>query len=409
MKIKNRSKICLIISVAIICIAAIMMICGRGFNMGLDFTGGLSMQYDLNPAMSEAGYSGEGLNASAVQADAEAALNAMDVGAFSVTVQGANHNIVNIRLKGFVLEDRNVEEAEAAAERAAEAAAETVAEEATEAVETTAETVEETAETAAETVAEEATEAVEETAETVEETAETAAETVAEEATEAVEETAEAADDSNKEEIQKLQRDFEEKISEKYPDAAVFGDVSYVGPVSGAALQSNFVICALVAIALMLLYIAIRFDFFSGLAAVIGLAHDLLIMLAFMVIFRDMIQMNSSFIAAALTIVGYSINNTIIIFDRIRENVKKLPSESREEITNRSIKESLGRTICTTATTLITIVTLCILGVASIREFALPIIIGIIAGVYSANMINGYIWAFFAEKFGGKGKGKAKA
>ena len=149
--------------------------------------------------------------------------------------------------------------------------------------------------------------------------------------------------------------------------------------------------------------------FFSGLAAVIGLAHDLLIMLAFMVIFRDMIQMNSSFIAAALTIVGYSINNTIIIFDRIRENVKKLPSESREEITNRSIQESLGRTICTTATTLITIVTLCILGVASIREFALPIIIGIIAGVYSANMINGYIWAFFAEKFGGKGKGKAKA
>ena len=129
-----------------------------------------------------------------------------------------------------------------------------------------------------------------------------------------------------------------------------------------------------------------------------GLLHDVLMMLSFMVIFRSVIQMNSSFIAAALTIVGYSINNTIVIFDRIRENAKKMPTVAREEITNISIKESLGRTICTTVTTLITIVALCILGVASIREFALPIIVGILSGVYSANMINGYVWAFLEEK-----------
>jgi preprotein translocase SecF subunit len=121
-------------------------------------------------------------------------------------------------------------------------------------------------------------------------------------------------------------------------------------------------------------------------------------MLSFMVIFRSVIQMNSSFIAAALTIVGYSINNTIVIFDRIRENAKKYPSMPREEVSNISIKESLGRTILTTLTTLITIVALCILGVASIREFALPIIIGILSGVYSANMINPYVWAFLEEK-----------
>ena len=154
----------------------------------------------------------------------------------------------------------------------------------------------------------------------------------------------------------------------------------------------------LLAAALMLVYIAIRFDLNSGLSAVFGLLHDVLIMLSFMVIFRSFIQMNSSFIAAALTIVGYSINNTIVIFDRIRENAKKYPNMPRAEVTNISIRESLGRTLTTTATTLITIVALCILGVASIREFALPIIVGILSGVYSANMINGYVWAYLEEK-----------
>ena len=96
-------------------------------------------------------------------------------------------------------------------------------------------------------------------------------------------------------------------------------------------------------------------------------------------------------------IVGYSINNTIVIFDRIRENNRKaeLASLKRDEVVNISIKESLGRTINTTLTTLVTIVSLYILGVDAIREFSLPIIVGILSGVYSANMINGYVWAFW--------------
>ena len=133
-------------------------------------------------------------------------------------------------------------------------------------------------------------------------------------------------------------------------------------------------------------------------AAVIGLLHDVLMMLAFMVILRNFVQMNSSFIAAMLTIVGYSINNTIVIFDRIRENARKAPSEKKENVVNKSVKECLGRTINTTLTTLVTIVALYVLGVASIKEFALPIIIGILSGAYSANMINGYVWAFLEEK-----------
>ena len=155
----------------------------------------------------------------------------------------------------------------------------------------------------------------------------------------------------------------------------------------------------LIAALCMLIYIAIRFDFNSGAAAVLGLVHDVLIMLSFMVILRSFVQMNSSFIAAMLTIVGYSINNTIIIFDRIRENARKMPSSTpRVDVVNRSIKECLGRTINTTLTTLVTIVCLYIFGVSSIREFALPIIVGILSGVYSANMINGYVWAFLEEK-----------
>ena len=147
----------------------------------------------------------------------------------------------------------------------------------------------------------------------------------------------------------------------------------------------------------------------SGAAAVLGLVHDVLIMLSFMVILRSFVQMNSSFIAAMLTIVGYSINNTIIIFDRIRENARKMPSSTpRADVVNRSIKECLGRTINTTLTTLVTIVSLYIFGVSSIREFALPIIVGILSGVYSANMINGYVWAFLEEKRKGR-KTPAKA
>ncbi len=289
MVIKNRSRICLIISAAIILIALVLTVCGRGINLGIDFEGGLSMQYDLKTA--------------AEKGDVEGVLSGMDISSYTVTVQGAGNNEINIRIK-----------------------------------------------------------------------------------------------DVAKDDIQKVQAEFETGLKEKYPEAESIGDVNYVGPVAGATLVKNAVISVLLAAVLMLVYIAIRFDFNSGLSAVFGLLHDVLIMLSFMVIFRSVIQMNSSFIAAALTIVGYSINNTIVIFDRIRENAKKYPTMAREEVTNVSIRESLGRTLTTTATTLITIVALCILGVASIREFALPIIVGILSGVYRANMINGYVWAFLEER-----------
>lgn len=299
MTIKNYSKQCLMISAGIMVLALLLSLFGMGINVGIDFSGGMSMQYTMGEAVT--------------QSDIEGVLNGIGLKDYAVSVQGSNRDSINIRIKAI-----------------------------------------------------------------------------------------------DEDGVQGIQASITEALQAKYPNAAIYGDVNYVGPVAGATLLRNAFFSVLIAALCMLIYIAIRFDFNSGAAAVLGLVHDVLIMLSFMVILRSFVQMNSSFIAAMLTIVGYSINNTIIIFDRIRENARKMPSSTpRVDVVNRSIKECLGRTINTTLTTLVTIVCLYIFGVSSIREFALPIIVGIISGVYSANMINGYVWAFLEEKKRAKKAAKA--
>lgn len=299
MTIKNYSKQCLMISAGIMVLALLLSLFGMGINVGIDFSGGMSMQYTMGEAVT--------------QSDIEGVLNGIGLKDYAVSVQGTGKDSINIRIKAI-----------------------------------------------------------------------------------------------DEDGVQGVQASITEALQAKYPNAAIYGDVNYVGPVAGATLLRNAFLSVLIAALCMLIYIAIRFDFNSGAAAVLGLVHDVLIMLSFMVILRFFVQMNSSFIAAMLTIVGYSINNTIIIFDRIRENARKMPSSTpRVDVVNRSIKECLGRTINTTLTTLVTIVCLYIFGVSSIREFALPIIVGIISGVYSANMINGYVWAFLEEKKRAKKAAKA--
>lgn len=299
MTIKNYSKQCLMISAGIMVLALLLSLFGMGINVGIDFSGGMSMQYTMGEAVT--------------QSDIEGVLNGIGLKDYAVSVQGTGKDSINIRIKAI-----------------------------------------------------------------------------------------------DEDGVQGVQASITEALQSKYPNAAIYGDVNYVGPVAGATLLRNAFLSVLIAALCMLIYIAIRFDFNSGAAAVLGLVHDVLIMLSFMVILRSFVQMNSSFIAAMLTIVGYSINNTIIIFDRIRENARKMPSSTpRADVVNRSIKECLGRTINTTLTTLVTIVCLYIFGVSSIREFALPIIVGIISGVYSANMINGYVWAFLEEKKRAKKAAKA--
>lgn len=195
--------------------------------------------------------------------------------------------------------------------------------------------------------------------------------------------------------------DITAALAEKYANSSVL-QVDNVSPTVGNELWGNAAMALIIAIVLMLIYISFRFELLSGLAAIIALAHDMLIMVSIYAIFR--INVNTSFIAAMLTILGYSINATIVIFDRIRENSKLMSKETFKEITNKSIWQTLARSINTSATTLIMIVVLYIFGVPSIKEFALPLMIGIIAGTYSSVFIAGPVWSLIR----GEAKDEAK-
>ena len=176
-------------------------------------------------------------------------------------------------------------------------------------------------------------------------------------------------------------------------------NVSSVGASVSADFRRSALISVSLAVALMLVYITIRFDFRSGLAAICCLTHDLFfIMVAYALL---QLPMNTNVIVALLTILGYSINATIIVFDRVRENVKRNPNSTFEENVNLSVNQTLLRSINTTITTLLTIVMIYILGVQSIQQFILPLIVGIVAGLYSSVCLAGNVWALL-QKLGKK-------
>lgn len=164
---------------------------------------------------------------------------------------------------------------------------------------------------------------------------------------------------------------------------------------ASSELMMKSFIALLVAILLILVYVAFRFEFTSGLAAILALFHDLLITTSIMLICR--IEINVSFIAALVTILGYSVNNTIIIFDRMRSDLKTAKQSnakiSNQEVANGAVRASLVRTILTTLTTFIMIFMVTVIGVPDIREFAFPIMIGILAGFYSATCLTPGLWA----------------
>ncbi len=200
---------------------------------------------------------------------------------------------------------------------------------------------------------------------------------------------AEDGGESNKNEVLKA-------LGEKYTVDEESVNVQSASPSFGKEIQTKALTYTLFAILCILAYIIIRFEWRSGVMAVLALALNVIVMLAVYSISN--IAINTTFIAAMLTVVGYSINNTIVIFDRIRENSKsRRRSESISEMTNRSISETLGRTINSTITTLITIVLIYILGVTTIKEFALPLIIGIVIGAYTSIFIASTFWASWKE------------
>lgn len=185
-------------------------------------------------------------------------------------------------------------------------------------------------------------------------------------------------------------------LQEKYnleDDALISQDE--IGASVGKDLTKNSIIAVLVACVAMLVYIAFRFELNYGIAAIIALVHDVLITISVYAIFD--IPVNTPFIAAVLTIVGYSINDTIVIFDRIRENLKSMRRGSSTEVANKSITQTMSRSINTTLTTLITIIAVNIF-VPTVREFSFPLIIGIAAGAYSSIFIASPVWVMLKDK-----------
>ena len=185
-------------------------------------------------------------------------------------------------------------------------------------------------------------------------------------------------------------------VTKTYPDAELTEANDISGTVSGE-MQQAAIKATLIACVAMLLYISLRFrDFRAGGSAIIALIHDVLIVLSAYALLR--IPVNQSFIAVLLTILGYSVNSTIVIFDRIRENKSAFQTGHAAEKINKSVSQTLARSINTSLTTLFTIGAIYILGVQSIKEFSLPLIVGIVAGAYSSICISGSVWYTFLPK-----------
>ncbi|UNC92894.1 protein translocase subunit SecF [Candidatus Contubernalis alkaliaceticus] len=163
-----------------------------------------------------------------------------------------------------------------------------------------------------------------------------------------------------------------------------------VGPVIGEELKRNAFLALLVATAAMIAYITIRFEFKFALSAIVALVHDLIILLAIFSLLR--IEVNSEFVAAILTIFGYSINDTIVVFDRIRENLKVMKKDKIIAIVNESINQTITRSINTSVTTLLALTALFVFGGITLRPLITALLVGVISGTYSSIFIASPVW-----------------
>ncbi|MEI7884559.1 MAG: protein translocase subunit SecF [Clostridia bacterium] len=173
-----------------------------------------------------------------------------------------------------------------------------------------------------------------------------------------------------------------------------------VSAIVGKELTNKAILAVIIASLLMAIYITFRFEFLFGISAVLSLLHDVLIMIGLFSIFQW--EVNSTFIAAMLTIIGYSINDTIVNFDRIRENRGYQKKESDAEVVDKSINQCLVRSITTAATVWIALVCLLAFGGESIKMFTLAMLIGTVAGAYSSIFVAAPLWLDFEQLWGNK-------
>lgn len=218
-----------------------------------------------------------------------------------------------------------------------------------------------------------------------------------------------SADTLTSKEIQKVESAVVKELGLTAKDPIVSEES--VEPFIGKEISQNAVKAVLIAAVLIILYIWWRFKIVSGLSmgvfGVVGLVHDIGVMITVYLVFR--IPVNDSFIAAMLTIFGYSMNDTVVIFDRIRENTRLMKKVPFPELVNTSVIQTLNRSINTTVTVLMAVITIFVFGkinaIGSITEFSFPLIIGLISGTYSTIFITTPLWVMWKE---GQKKSKAK-
>ncbi len=213
-----------------------------------------------------------------------------------------------------------------------------------------------------------------------------------------------------------LQQKVTKSLQEKYPNQAVtLGDSNSVNPTIAGSFFAKSLFATAIAGVLVVVYIGLRFrkigGVSAGITALVALLHDIAITLVFTIIFR--LEIDSNFIAVVLTIFGYSLNDTIVVYDRIRENQRLYPDLSKAELVNQSVNQTMGRTITTSVVTIVAVLAVAVVaelfGLTSLRTFAIPMAVGIISGCYSSVLLASPLWvhwhAYSAKHFAKK-KGK---
>jgi preprotein translocase subunit SecF len=192
--------------------------------------------------------------------------------------------------------------------------------------------------------------------------------------------------DSNESKNLKIQKVFQNKMQSLFPKASILR-VDFIGPQVGKQLANEGLLAVIVALIATMIYIALRFEYRFAISSTIALIHDPLLILGLFSFFH--IEFNLIALAALLTVIGFSLNDTIVIFDRVRENFRKIRKGSAWDIMNISINQTLSRTIMTSGLTLIAVLVLYFYGGPMIEGFSLALIIGIVIGTYSSIYIAG--------------------
>ena len=203
-------------------------------------------------------------------------------------------------------------------------------------------------------------------------------------------------------EMTQISSEFVADLRSELGDSVVVSTGDRITATASSSLLLKALLAIAIATILIVVYVGIRFRGLNGICSVIGMLLDVALVFAFTIIFN--IEIDSVYIAAIITIIGYSINNNIVVFDRIRENQKLYPTESYAKLVNLSLHQSLARTLTMTITTLITVIVLACVGLQGISSFIYPIIIGVTLGLLTLLFIVSPMYARLAEKVDGKKK-----